>query len=201
MNLSKKTKSRLITYGTLLPLMGILCYLLYTGAISKVVFWGVIIVWMILNAFIQYKLNPEQFQQAYDESKKTEENEMKVKVPPSWATIACDVIIALMYIASWVLVIHQGTLVSNLVSLLVLTFVLVVFVGLNYIPQKVEVIDGVANWKRLIVEMWRNRIVAFLFALAFFGVTIDGHSLLAKISLAAFVLILFFSGYFIRRIK
>ena len=46
MNLSKKTKSRLITYGTLLPLLGILCYLLYTGAISKVVFWGVIIVWI-----------------------------------------------------------------------------------------------------------------------------------------------------------
>ena len=113
----------MVKVTALLPLMGILCYLLYTGAISKVVFWGVIIVWMIINAFIQYKLNPEQFQQAYDESKKAEENEMKVKVPPSWATIACDVIIALMYIASWVLVIHQGTLVSNLVSLLVLTFV------------------------------------------------------------------------------
>ena len=201
MNLNKITKSRIITYCTMLPLMGILCYLLYTGAISKVVFWGVIIVWMIINAFIQYKLNPEQFQQADDENKKAEESKIKVRIAPTWATIACDVIIALMYIASWVLVMHQGTLASYLVSLLILTFVLGVFVGLNYTPQKVEVNDGVANWKRLKAEMWRNRIVAFLFALAFIGIVLEEQSLLAKISLAMFGLILFFSGYFIRRIK
>ena len=201
MNLNKKTKSRPPKRSHREVPRGCCFFVKENGAISKVVFWGVIIVWMILNAFIQYKMNPEQFQQAYDENKKAEENEMKVKVPPTWASIACDVIIALMYIASWILVIHQGKLVSNLVSLLVLTFVLVVFVGLNYIPQKVEIIDGVANWKRLIVEMWRNRIVAFLFALAFIGITLDDHSWLAKLSLAAFVLILFFSGYFIRRIK
>ena len=201
MNLNKKTKRNLITYGSLVPVLIILGYLMYIDALSNVAFWGIIIAWGIILTLIQYLLNPEDFKKIWQEAKAAEENTEKVRVAPTWASLACDAIIVLMYIASWVLVIHQGKLGSMLVALLVLTFVLCAFVGLNYFQQKVEVNDGKINWKRLKAEMWRNRAAAFLFALAFIGMTHDEQSWLAKASLIAFILLMFCSGFFIKRIK
>lgn len=82
-----------------------------------------------------------------------------------------------------------------------LTFVIGVFVGHNYLPWNVETIDGKPNLKRVKAEIWRNRIAALAFTLAAFGLLDSEWSMLAKAMIVVFGLLMVISGYFIRRIK
>lgn len=205
MNLNKKTKKNLITYGTIVPLLGILGYLRATDVISGWIFWGAILGWAILITLLLRVVDPEGYRQELEEYEKEKNSKVKVKMALTPASIAIDALIVILYIIIWVLALHRGLHVhsedSLLGVLLVLTFVIGVFVGQNYLPWNVKTIDGKPNLKRVKAEMWRNRIAALAFTLAAFGLLDSEWSMLAKAMIVVFGLLMVISGYFIRRIK
>lgn len=157
MNLNKKTKKNLITYGTIVPLLGILGYLRATDVINGWIFWGAFLGWGIIITLLLRVVDPEGYRQELEEYEKEENSKIKVKMALTPASIAIDALIVILYIIIWVLALHRGLHVhsedSLLGILLVLTFVIGVFVGQNYLPWNVEVIDGKPNMKRVKAEM------------------------------------------------